>query len=317
MDKPLVSILIPAYNVEEYISQCLDSVINQTYKNLQIIIVDDGSKDFTSRICDNYAAEDERVEVYHIPNGGVANARNILLTKIKGDYFLFVDSDDWIELDAVELLIEKMTQHDADIVGYDSVKSIVLSESLRLQEDLIERDTIINIFLKHNTFNGSLWNKFIKSSLIKDNRFRNEISYGEDALFCWQLIQNVNRVLITNISKYHHRIHEESLSHKSWSPEGKGSGKIVWDIIREDVINKYPAHISLVNARCALMYMWDLLFASRSNYPKDEHIKERQKFINSHIYDLTRYRLAGIKQYLTALVLGRWYGAGKIISRFM
>lgn len=314
-----MSILIPAYNVEKYISQCLDSVINQTYRNLQIVIVDDGSNDSTGKICDDYAAKDERVEVYHIFNGGVANARNLLLSKIKGDYFLFIDSDDWIELDTVELLIERMIYLDLDIIGYDSVKSYDTSEngSIPQTEDVYTKESFITEFLKHQKINGSLWNKLFKSSLIRNIRFRKDISYGEDALFCWQLIQGVNNVLITNSEKYHHRIHGGSLSHRKWTPEGKGSGKIVWDIIRKDVMNVYPQHLSLVNSRCALMDMWDLLFASRSNYPKDEHIKERQKFINEHLIDLSRYMLAGTKQYLAALLLGRWYGAGKIMSRFM
>lgn len=319
MDKPFVSILIPAYNVEKYLRECLDSVINQTYRNLQIVIVDDGSKDSTGEICNEYASKDNRIEVYHISNGGVANARNVLLSKIKGDYFLFVDSDDWIEADTVDVLVHKMLTHDVDLVGFKSVKSDYYSNACKVAEveDFYVKDKFIEEFIKHNKINGALWNKFFKYSLVKGNRFRKEISYGEDALFCWQLIQDINKVLITNIPKYHHRLHDASISKRKWTPEGNGSGKIVWDTIREDVIKMYPKYIGLVNARCALMYMWDLLFATRSNYPKDTHIKERQRFINSHIIDLTRFQLAGIKQYLTALFLGRWYGLGKIITRFM
>lgn len=318
MNKPLISILIPAYNVDKYLRECLDSVINQTYRDLQIVIVDDGSNDSTGKICDEYAAKDSRIEVYHIPNGGVANARNILLSKIKGDYFLFVDSDDWIEPDTIEFLINKIIDNNADIVTYEMFKNAGSLEIIyQYNENLYDNDSFVAEFLRHNKINGSLCNKLIKSSLIENNKFRTDISYGEDALFCWKLLPKVKGVVVTNIPKYFYRMNDSSLSHREWTPGGKGSGKIVWDTVREDVIKMYPKYTGLVNARCALMYMWDLLFASRSNYPKDTHIKERQRFINAHVRDLSRYRLAGTKQYLTALLLGRWYGAGKIINRFM
>ena len=110
-----VSILSPCYNVEKYISQCLDSIIQQTYKNLQIILVDDGSTDNTLAILNQYASLDSRIEVHHQENKGVATARNELLSKVKGDYVLFVDSDDWIELDMVEFLIAKVTEENAEV----------------------------------------------------------------------------------------------------------------------------------------------------------------------------------------------------------
>lgn len=319
MVSPLVSILVPAYNVEKYVSQCLESIVNQTYRNLQIVVVDDGSTDATGKICDKYAEEDSRVEVFHVSNGGVANARNILLSKIKGEYFLFIDSDDWIEQDTIEVLLNEMLNRNVDLIGYDCVNSDASSkiDSSHTIEMVYDKDGFIHEYLKHNKINGALWNKLFKTSLVRKNRFREDISYGEDALFCWQLIKNINSVLITNIPKYNHRIHDESLSHRSWTPEGKGSGKIVWDTIREDVIKQYPGYTGLVNSRTALMYMWDLLFASRSNYPRDIHIKERQKFINTHLIDFTRYQLAGFKQYIATVVLGIWYGAGKVASKFM
>lgn len=326
MDNPLVSILIPAYNVEKYISQCLDSVVNQTYRNLQIVIVDDGSKDSTAKICDEYASKDNRIEVYHIPNGGVANARNVLLSKIKGDYFLFVDSDDWIEVDTVEFLIDKAVGQKADIVicGYtvvhdDFITSGSINTFYNYNEELYDKESLVLEFIKHNKIKGALWNKLIRSSLIGDNIVRTEISYGEDALLFWKFISNVNKVIYTDNPKYFYRMNNAlSITRQEWTPEGKGSGKIVWDTIREDVIREYPQYTSLVNAKCAIMDMWSLLCASRANYPRDMHIKECQKFINTHVGDLSRNRwLSGTKQYLTALLLGRWYGAGKIINKFM
>ena len=103
--QPLISILIPIYNVESYLPQCLDSIVQQTYKNLQIVLIDDGSQDHSLTICHDYATKDNRIEVYSQKNQGVAATRNHLLEKVKGDYVLFVDSDDWIEADMIENLV--------------------------------------------------------------------------------------------------------------------------------------------------------------------------------------------------------------------
>lgn len=117
MDK--VSIIVPAYGVEQYISQCIESLIVQTYKNLEIILVDDGSKDRSGMICDEYAAKDNRLIVYHKPNGGLTSARNYGLERATGEWIMHLDGDDWIEPDAVEQLIRKAEENKADIVFCD------------------------------------------------------------------------------------------------------------------------------------------------------------------------------------------------------
>ena len=113
---PLVSILVPAYNVAQYLHKCLDSIVNQTYQQLQVVVVDDGSSDNSLSIVKDYAAKYPFVEVYHQENAGVAAARNNLLSHVKGDYVLFVDSDDWLELDMIEFLISKIEKYKVDVV---------------------------------------------------------------------------------------------------------------------------------------------------------------------------------------------------------
>ena len=107
----LVSVLIPVYNVAQYLPKCLDSIVNQTYQQLQVVVVDDGSSDKSLFIAKDYAAKYPFVEVYHQENAGVAAARNNLLSHVKGDYILFVDSDDWLELDMIEFLISKIEKY--------------------------------------------------------------------------------------------------------------------------------------------------------------------------------------------------------------
>lgn len=99
----LISVIVPVYNVENYLCKCVDSIINQTYNNLEIILVDDGSTDGSASICDEYVLKDSRVKVIHKENGGVSSARNIGIAEASGEYICFVDSDDWLELDYFEI----------------------------------------------------------------------------------------------------------------------------------------------------------------------------------------------------------------------
>lgn len=117
MNNPLVSVVVPVYNVSSYLEQCLDSVVNQTYKNLEIILVDDGSTDDSGAICDRYAEKDSRIQVIHKENGGLSSARNVGLERITGEWALFIDSDDWIELNTLELLFEQKDER-SEIVEF-------------------------------------------------------------------------------------------------------------------------------------------------------------------------------------------------------
>ena len=118
--EPLVSIIVPIYNVEPYLRRCVDSIINQTYRNLEIILVDDGSTDNSHKICDEYKEKDCRVKVIHKPNGGQSEARNVGLDNISGDYVTFIDSDDWYEKDTIETILLAAIDNNVEIVSYGS-----------------------------------------------------------------------------------------------------------------------------------------------------------------------------------------------------
>ena len=208
MLEPLVSILIPVYNTEDYLPKCLDSIVNQTYSNLQVVIIDDGSKDASLCIAQKYVKQYPYIEVYHQENQGVASTRNNLLNKAKGDYVLFVDSDDWCELDMVDFLINKAIANNADIVTCSMVKNDEPFVSNIFLEEIWDQEKAVLEFLRHKIFNGSLCNKLIKTSLLHNLRFHCEIFYGEDALFIWNVLQKVNQVLITDRELYHYRVNE-------------------------------------------------------------------------------------------------------------
>lgn len=315
MNKPLVSILVPVYNVEAYLPQCLNSLMGQTYPHLQIVLIDDGSTDGSWRVMQEYATRDERIEIFHQENQGVGATRNHLLEKIKGDYILFVDSDDWVELNMVEFLVGKASENRADVVTCGNVINDSIPKAV-YEEEIWSQEKVIKEFLRHVIFNGSLWNKLIKTRLLGNHRFDCTISYGEDALFCWYIIQNASKVIVTDRQFYHYRRNPQSLSRQKWTPEKKGSGHLAWEEIVKDVSKKWPQYLNITKARFAIEDFWGIYFAAISNYPFDEHIKSRQENVRKHLKLIQQSKLINRKKILAAYVLSYCYRIG-ILLRYL
>lgn len=315
MSNPLVSILIPVYNVEAYLPQCLDSVIGQTYMNLQIVVLDDGSTDKSWEIMQDYAQKDNRIEIYRQDNVGVATTRNNLLEKIKGEYFLFIDSDDWVERDIVEYLLMRLDNDKSDIAVCAMVVNDTIPEKM-FEEEVWCQDEVIKEFLRHTRFNGSLCNKLIKTSLLCENRFDARVCYGEDALLCWKIIQNISCATITNKQLYHYRRNLQSISRQKWTPEKKGSGHLVWQEIVKDVSITWPQYLDVATARFAIEDFWGIYFAALSNYPYDEHIKLRQSSISDNFLTIVNSRLLTFDKLIVAFILSKWYKFGKILELY-
>ena len=314
MTNPLVSILIPVYNVEAYLPQCLDSVIGQTYVNLQIILIDDGSTDKSWVIMQDYSQKDNRIEIYHQDNAGVAITRNNLLDKVRGDYVQFVDSDDWIELDMVEFLVKNAQISNVDIVSCSYVPTGGVDVNTPVTKETWNKEKVVKEFIRHVIFSGSLINKLIRASIIKNIRFDNRISYGEDALFCWCVLQRVENVIITDAQLYNHRVIDGSLSTSPWTPYKKGSGSIVWQAIADEVFRLWPQYADIARARYAIEDMWGLYYASLANYPYDEHIKKRQMNIRKNLGLIRKSGLVSTNKILTAFALANCYHLGKFLK---
>jgi len=199
---PLISIIVPVYNAESYLSRCLESIINQTYQNLEIIIVDDGSTDQCGEICDAYARKDNRIQVIHQRNSGAVNARNRALTQVHGVYISFVDSDDYIELDMYEEMLLLIEKDKLDIVFCD-----VMDENCEIFNSQFDNDPIIIIknILKQ-IIGCVLWNKLYRFKFWKDCDIQvdEQCDMMEDRYMIIQLLYNRPKVGYLNQVKYHY-----------------------------------------------------------------------------------------------------------------
>lgn len=207
-----VSIIIPVYNVEKYLAECLDSVINQTYSNLQIIVIDDGSTDSSGQICDEYASKDNRITVIHQVNAGAANAKNTGLDNVKGDYVTFVDSDDWVELNWIETMVNAMEKYDVDVVECRFDKVYVNTSELRGNYKDGEILSTFEYFKQYNEnwLSAIFWNKLFKASLTKDIRFRKERRCIDDEFYTYKVVSNAEKMARVSDVLYHYRQRKSS-----------------------------------------------------------------------------------------------------------
>lgn len=310
----MVSILVPAYNAANYLPQCLDSIVLQTYRDLQIVIIDDGSKDTTWQVMVDYAESDSRIETYHQENQGVAETRNHLLDKVKGEYVLFVDADDWIEPDMVEYLVALASESDAEFVMCDRVINDARPFSGNPEVRFLSQEEAVKDFLRHEYFVGSLCNKLLSSSLLRKERFHHGISYGEDALFIWGVLQKVEKVVVSNKQLYHYRMNGESITHSSFS-EKQLSGHQVWQEICQDTLKAWPAFHHIAQARFSLEDMYLLRSASQSRYPRTPEIQQLQRNVKSSIDEVKHLALASHKSILYMWLISRFYGFGQLYYR--
>lgn len=219
-----MSIIVPVYNMEKYIEECLDSIINQTYKNIEVILVDDGSTDNSAYICDEYCLKDSRVQTYHIKNSGVSEARNYGLDKVTGDYVMFVDADDVIHQKTVEICSKEICESDAEMILYNirdisrehylfGEKRIVLNK--HNIKDLEKKLLNIGKYKCESSLGitGAVC-KVYRREIIKDCRFPKEINFAEDYCFLVQILRYVKEIIYINDVLYYYRIRKNSLSHK-------------------------------------------------------------------------------------------------------
>lgn len=217
--KANISVIIPVYNVEKYLSECLDSVVNQTYKNLQIILVDDGSTDFSGKICDEYAEKDNRITVVHQKNAGAGAAKNTGLELIDGEYFSIIDSDDYIELDMYEKMVNSLEKYNVDIVQC-LFRNVFVNDSFDRKYKIKSNYPKVltsKRFLKEYLYDWKyaiFANKVFKSSLLKDIRFPVGRKI-DDEFFTYKLVCNAKKVVNIDNILYNYRMRKTSVMNEN------------------------------------------------------------------------------------------------------
>lgn len=283
-----VSVLIPAYNVEKYISQCLESVCSQTHRDLQIVVIDDGSKDSTLAVVTRLAEKDDRIEVISRKNRGVAQTRNELLDHAIGDFILFVDADDWIEPDMISIMVALSEKNDVDLVMCRNVKGDIDADKGSYEVTSWGRAEILKKFIQHRELTGALWNKLIRRDLFDGIRFNPEIGYGEDAMVMWDLLNRVEKMVATNRQFYHYRMNDSSISHQGLS-ESKMSVITVWEYICSSGLAKSNNLIQKAKARYGAEIT--LLLYEAVDGENNEAVKSRIKILRKKLKKIFPYML--------------------------
>lgn len=214
--KPLISVIVPIYKVELYVKRCIDSIINQTYNNLEIILVDDGSPDNSGKICDEYAEKDSRIAVIHKTNGGLGFARNSGIEIFSGKYVMFVDADDYLRLDCVDELYNRLTADQSDIAVGNYIKVFEDGRTkagfTKCPKDcVLSRSCVLASYSPHLIY-VTAWGKLFKRDIIKKISYP-ALTCGEDTWVFSSIIQQCNSISFVNKELYHYYQRSDSIVH--------------------------------------------------------------------------------------------------------
>jgi glycosyltransferase involved in cell wall biosynthesis len=286
-DSPLISVIVPVYKVEPYLRKCVDSILSQTYQNLEVILVDDGSPDGCPAICDEYAKKDARVRVIHKENGGLVSARMVGLKVAQGIYIQFVDSDDWIEANMIELLQKKAAQTNADIV----ICGFYFGSSLASPYEAIQMDSVDSLVAMRGAVNGDflygfLWNKLIRRQLLI-KAVPPPSDFMEDRVFSLQIAFGAEKISVISNRLYHYRYNENSLSIQQSAKERRLLG----------VFDNYCWMVDFLKLHCD-MQMFEPQLSAKVNLLKLRfaiHSNLRNQRDWRHLYSDSKYFLLGFQ----------------------
>ena len=291
--KKIVSVVIAIYNAEKYIKETVKSVMNQTYKNLEIILVNDGSTDRSISICEKLKNEDNRIQIINQSNKGVSEARNVGKNVATGEYLLFIDSDDLLSNNMVETLVSNIEKYNADIsiCGYKEVfeNGEVKENRIPGQELIMDKKEALKVLFSGKSFGISLWDKLIRKNIIDNIEFEMNRTINEDKYFLFKAIENSNKVFLKNEGLYLYMQRSKSLSKQKFGT--KNLDILYFSKKMEDEIRKkYPDLIdsAIENRMMDNIYVYRNIIRNYSN--KDEIYKENIKDIENYLKNNYNHR---------------------------
>lgn len=238
---PKISVIVPVYNTEKYLHRCIDSILAQTFSDFELLLIDDGSKDNSGRICDEYAAKDSRIRVFHKKNGGVSSARNLGLDNALGEWVTFVDSDDWVAVRYLENL-HGHSLNGVDLVfSYATIDDGVHSRKENYPACLVKSNNLDEIFIKNDiAWHTSPWAKLYKMDLINSNKlkFIENVHIGEDLIFLYSYILYSNTIYISSDTDYIYKCNlSDSLTKRVFEVESEIRGLAEITTVVNRVVN--------------------------------------------------------------------------------
>lgn len=292
----LISIIVPVYNVDKYLYDCINSIVNQTYSNLEIILVDDGSTDKSAAICDEFSNKDSRIKVIHKKNQGVAIARNVGLDAAHGEYIGFVDSDDVIKVDMYEFLLNNLLDNDTDIsiCGIEKVDENLKTLSFMNPDTsfnkVFSKNDAMDSLCENRVINFSFVDKIFKRDLFKNLRFRENILF-EDMDLMYKIIDRADKIFYSSNPKYFYRIHFGSIIHKDFSIKRLDSIYVYKEFL-VFIKNSYPNLLD--KAKCyflelCFINLFEILESKSKKFNNEKNklivtIKKVYKDVKSSIY---------------------------------
>jgi len=285
MDKK-ISLIVPVYKVEPYLRKCVDSILAQTYKNLEVILVDDGSPDNCGAICDEYAARDGRIIVIHQKNGGISAARNAGLDIASGDYVGFVDSDDWIEPDMYEYLLSGALEEKAHIVicgHYLDFPHRSLEQSFHRRQ-LLKPSQAMEALLEDRLIRSYVWDKLFSRALFDGVRFPVGLNY-EDVATTHKTFEAAEAVLCLPQPKYHYLQRSDGIVGRRSLSQAMHCAR-AFTLRCEDLAPRYPEYIPLLHAGrlSAAISVWTLYLSAEAKLRRQflPELREMAAFAASH-----------------------------------
>lgn len=323
----LISVIVPVFNVEKYLSECIESILNQSYYNLEILLVDDGSSDKSGEICDYYAELDSRVKVIHQENKGVSAARNTGLARATGDYIGFVDGDDYIKPDMYFHALKLACKYECEVVffGYSRVFDSDVTEFISLPELNFNKKGRVDVeeamFLCHGSYFTSVWNKLYlkkacdlpeKKSYIK---FDTNINLGEDVIWLYKVLSRCQNIYVDKHELYVYRQRNGSLTH------GLNLKRLIENEVADEYMNEIAKtvgkDIDCMTAAIAYICCYKVMVEAyrNDNYLLVEKYMKRSKVYQKRQMKSSYYSLAGKIKRQINIKLMKWHFPFWIINR--
>lgn len=306
----LVSVIVPVYNVEEYLGRCVDSILNQTYRHLEVILVDDGAKDSSGTICDAYARKDSRVQVIHKENGGLSSARNAGIDLASGDYLGFVDSDDWIEPDTVESLLSAALTHETDLVvaGRWDVKAKTGEKKKGLcppRREVLSGEELVSRIFRWDNCDSSACDKLFHKHLFREVRFPMGV-VCEDVPVMYKIVLDAGRIAMLDKPLYNYFHRSGSISYNTVSEKSFHFSRHTREILPY-IQTHYPNLVpeaTYLRVRSLIHSVQSVDLASPEDQKRFREIcRSERKALRSHFPYLLTSPLFGSKERLTNLLL--------------